>query len=278
MSAAPAGASPDGRAAPRARRTALARRDPTVVLATLLVVSLLLLVPVDPWTPLTLLVLTVAAARAAAVPWSTLARGLASFGPFALSVLAVNLVTRPGAPVARVAGLTVTDVGVLVGTGLALRTVLVGTLAVVVAASLDPVRLVASLHRHARLGARGAAALLAAHRVLEQLPARWVAVRQAQAARLPGPRPTRAGALPTSPDLLVRAAFTLLVVTLRQAQQMAVTLETRGVGSGPRTVHRPARLGAGDAVLAAVAVGTTVVVGAVLWRLGLLETWASVGG
>lgn len=265
----------DGRTAPRP--PALARRDPTVVLATLLVVSLLLLVPVDPWTPGALLVVAVVAARAGRVPWRTLLRGAATFGPFAVSVLAVNLVTRPGAPVAHVGGLTVTDVGVLVGTGLAVRTVLVGTLAVVVASSLDPVRLVTSLHQRVGLTSRAAAALLAGHRVLEQLPARWEAVRQAQAARVHGPRPRRPGRLPTSPGLLGRAAFTLLVVTLRQAQQMAVALETRAVGSGPRTVRRPVPLGVPDGVLAVAALGSVLLVGLVTWRLGLLETWGTVG-
>ncbi|MFS0706069.1 energy-coupling factor transporter transmembrane protein EcfT [Cellulomonas sp. 179-A 9B4 NHS] len=264
-------------AAPAPRPPALARRDPTLVLATLLVVSLLLLVPVDPWTPGALLVVAVVAARAGGVPWRTLLRGAATFGPFAASVLAVNLVTRPGVPVGHVGGLTVTDVGVLVGAGLAVRTLLVGTLAVVVASSLDPVRLVTSLHQRAGLTPRWAAALLAGHRVLEQLPARWVAVRQAQAARLPGPRPRRPGRLPAHPGLLGRAAFTLLVVTLRQAQQMAVALETRGVGSGPRTVHRPVPLGVRDGALAATALGVVVLVGLATWRLGLLETWATVG-
>ena len=158
----------------------------------------------------------------------------------------VNAVTRDGAALAVVAGLEVTSTGVSIGASLALRTVLVGTLAVAFTLTTDGARLMTSLHQHARLGARPTFAVLAGYRVLEDLPERWTTIRRAQSVRDPRHRP---GALPRDPGSLLRAAFTLLVVALRQGERLAIAMETRGLGSGPRTVHRPVRLGRRDAAV-----------------------------
>jgi energy-coupling factor transporter transmembrane protein EcfT len=172
-----------------------------------------------------------------------------------------------------VAGLEVTSTGLAVGGALALRTVLVGILAVAFTLTTDGARLMTSLHQHARLGARPTFAVLAGYRVLEDLPARWTTIRQAQSARDPR---RRRGALPVDPRSLAQAAFTLLVVSLRQGERMAIAMETRGLGSGPRTVHRPVSLDRRDAVFAAVVLGVCALVVLVSWRAGVLRTWATV--
>jgi len=253
--------------------SALHRRNPTVKLAVFFVVTLVLLVPVDPWTPLALLALAVpAVVLAGRVPWTTLGRAAVLFVPFACSLLAVNAVTRDGPVVAVVAGLEVTRNGVGIGLALALRTVLVGTLAVAFTLTTDGARMMTSLHQHARLGARPTFAVLAGYRVLEDLPTRWTTIRQAQSVRDPRHRP---GRLPRDPASLARAAFALLVGALRQGERMAIAMETRGLGSGPRTVHRPVPLDRRDAWFAALVLGTTAAVLACSWRAGVLETWAS---
>ena len=277
-----------GRALPH--DSALHRRNPTVKLAVFFVVSLVLLVPVDPWTPLALLVVTVpAVVGAGRIPWRTLGRAAALFAPFALSLLTVNAVTRDGPVIARILGLEATSTGLSIGAALALRTVLVGTLAVVFTLTTDGARLMTSLHQHAGLGARPTFAVLAGYRVLEDLPERWTTIRQAQSARDPRRRP---GTLPRDAASLARAAFGLLVVALRQGERMAIAMETRGLGSGlgsrpgtrpsirpgtrPRTVHRPVALDCRDAVFALVVLGTCALVVLASWRAGILQTWATV--
>lgn len=261
-----------GRALPH--DSALHRRNPTVKLAVFLAVSILLLVPVDPWTPLVLLVVAVpAVARAGQIGWPTLARSGILFGPFAFSLLAVNAVTRDGPVVAETLGPQVTSTGVAIGAALGLRTVLVGTLAVAFTLTTDGVRLMTSLHQHARLGARPTFAVLAGYRVLEDLPERWTTIRRAQSVRDPRHRP---GALPRDPASLARAAFTLLVVALRQGERMAIAMETRGLGAGVRTVHRPVALDRRDAVFATVVLGSCALVVLASWRCGILRTWATV--
>jgi energy-coupling factor transporter transmembrane protein EcfT len=261
-----------GRALPH--DSVLHRRNPTVKLAVFFVLSLALLVPVDPWTPLVLLVLAAPAVwRAGRIPLATLGRAAVLFGPFAGSLLAVNAVTRDGPVIATVAGLQVTSTGLTIGAALALRTVLVGTLAVAFSLTTDGARLMTSLHQHARLGARPTFAVLAGYRVLEDLPQRWTTIRQAQSVRDPRRRP---GTLPRDPASLARAAFALLVVALRQGERMAIAMETRGLGSGPRTVHRPVALDRRDAAFAVLVLGTCALVLLASWRAGTLRTWASV--
>lgn len=259
-----------------AHDSVLHRRNPTVKLAVSFVVALVLLVPVDPWTPAALLALALPAATLAGrLGARTVLRALALFTPFALSLLAVNAVTRPGDVVTAVAGLEVTTTGLSVGGALALRTLLVGLLSVAFTLTTDAGRLMTSLHLHARLGPRATFAVLAGYRVLEQLPERWETVRRAQAVREPGRRP--GAPLPRDPASLARAAFTVLVVSLRQGERLAIALEQRGLGAGPRTVARPVALDRSDVVLAAVVLGAVGVVLLASWRAGVLRTWSTVG-
>ncbi|MBB2921359.1 energy-coupling factor transporter transmembrane component T [Cellulomonas cellasea] len=307
---------------PLAHDSVLHRRNPTVKLAVLLVVSTVLLAVVDPWTPLALWVLAlVAVARAGRIPWRLLLRAQLLFGPFAVSILAVNCVTRDGPVVGVLGPFEVTGPGLAIGLSLMLRTLLVGTLSVAFVLTTDGARLMTSLHQHVRLGARPTYAVLAGYRMLEHLPERWTTIRLAQAAREPGRarlrgpapvgrRPARTGRaqqddsarqddsawqdaaarrdgrarrgggtrLPVSPRALARAAFALLVVTLRQAERMAVAMETRGLGAGPRTVHAPVALDRRDAAFAAVTIGVCVAVIAAAARLGVLASWGSTLG
>ena len=254
----------------------LHRRNPTVKLVVLLAVSCVLLAPVDVATPTLVGVLLVpAAAIAGRVPVRTLTTTAAAFAPFALSLLAVNAVTREGEVLARVAGLEVTRVGLVVGASLALRTIVVGALTVVFTATTDGPRLMTSLHQHARLPAPVTYAVLAGYRVLEGLPESWTTIRRAQAVR--DPTRTRGAPLPRDPGSLARAAFALLVGALRQGERLSITLQVRGLGAGPRTVLRPVPLGAADAVLALVALGTCALASLASWRCGWLLTWSTLG-
>lgn len=249
---------------PSARDAWLGRRDPSVLLAVVVAVPVVLVRVVDPRPLAALWVLAVVGATAAArVPARRLVLAQLPFVWFGASVLAVNAVTRDGTVVATWAGLEVTDVGLSTGAGLAVRTLLTGVVAVAFWQVTDPERLLGSLHQVARLPVRASCALLAAYRLLDDLPREWETIRRGQAAR--DPRRVVAGRVRpgTDPASLARAAFALLATSLRRAERVAATLESRGLGAlprGQRTVWRPAAAGPRDAVLATVvACGVTAV-------------------
>ncbi len=255
---------------PLAGDSYLHRRNPTVKFAIVLTVSAVLTAVLDPWTPAILYPLAVAAVHAAgSVPWRTLAWAQIPFLLFGTSLFVVNALTRPGRNLGQVGPFDISAEGVGVGTSLALRTLLIGTLSVGFVLTTDGARLMASLHQQVRLPAGLTYAILAGYRLLEQMPEQWQVIRQAQAARRP-PGTGRDTGPERTPRALSRAAFTLLVTTIRRAERMSIAMETRGLGGGQRTVFRPVPLDRHDAVLAVVASAVLAVVLVVAWRVGWL--------
>lgn len=233
----------------------LHRRNPVVKFGLVLLTSAVLLAVLDPWTPSMLYVLAVIGVIAGGhIAVSVLVRAHIPFLLFGLSLFVVNAVTRHGWTVLVIGPLSVTANGVAVGASLGMRTLLIGVLASAFVLTTDATRLMTSLHQQLRLSPRLTYAILAGYRMLEQLPTDWVTIRQAQAVREPGRR--RGAALPRSPRMLRHAAFTVLVTTLRRAERLATTMETRGLGSGPRTIFRPVPLTVSDAVLTATVLST----------------------
>lgn len=233
--------------------TALERWNPTVKLAVVLALSTGVLLVTDPLTPGILYAAALTAlAVAGRVPLRTIALAHVPFLAFAASLLVVNVVTRPGGTPVHLGPLTVGAEGLAIGASLALRTLFVGVLSTALALTTDPVRLMTSLHQHARLPATWTFAVLAAHRLLAELPETWHTIRCAQAVRDPSRTP---GRLPRSPGALGSAAFALLVGAIRRAERLAVALESRGLGAGPRTLARPVALERADLAAAAVVLG-----------------------
>ncbi len=240
----------------------LRSRDPALKLGLALAVSTAVLPLSDPVTTSSLYLLAVAAALLT-VPARVVAQAHAAFAPFVLGIVVVNVLTRPG-PSWSVAGLDVSRHGLAVGVALAARALLIATIALTVTRTSDPAATILSLRDRARLPAEAAYALLAASRVLAGLPTLWRDVRTAQAARLPsGRRGVRA---------LGHAAFTLLVTSLRRSERMAISLQTRGLGTGPGTAAPAPPLTAGDRWLVVVVLlaGASVVVAGALggWLRG----------
>jgi energy-coupling factor transporter transmembrane protein EcfT len=124
-----------------------------------------------------------------------------------------------------------------------------------------------SLHHNARLPARVTYAVLAGYRMLQEMPREFSTIRHAHAVRSPRDdgRPQR------SPRALGGMIFTLLVVSLRKGERMAMALESRGLGLAPRTTWRPTPVRAADWLMLAAVLA---VVGAVLvasWLAGTLR-------
>ncbi|WP_308010022.1 energy-coupling factor transporter transmembrane component T [Isoptericola luteus] len=245
--------------------------NPTVKLGTLLVASGAVLLVTDPVTPVVLwLLATGAALLLGRVPAGTLLRAQLALVAFAGSVFSSNLLLRHDGDVLAVVGpVEVTSGALAVATSFAARTLYLGTVSVLLVVTTDPARLMVSLHQHARVPATTSYAVLAAHRVLELLPAEWEAIRSAQAVR--DPRRAAGAPLPRSPRALGTAVFALLVAAVRRAERTAIALESRGLGSGPRTTAHKVPLRAGDVVAAAAVLG--VVAGVLLagWWGGWLS-------
>jgi len=239
--------------------SALARRNPTIKLAVLFVVSLVLMFIFDPITPLVLYLLALSAVGATArIPFRVLVLTHIPFLAFALGLLIVNALSRPGEVLWQLGLLRVTTEGLEIGTALALRTLVIGVLSIGFVLSTDSVALMTSLHQHARLGSRLTYAVLAGYRMLEDLPREWQTIRHAHAVRAPlghGGKP------PRGLREYGRAAFALLVLSIRKGERMAQSLESRGLGLTPRTTWRRIRLTRADWVMAGAVLAT---VGAVI--------------
>ncbi|QYF72899.1 energy-coupling factor transporter transmembrane protein EcfT [Cryobacterium sp. PAMC25264] len=245
----------------------LARRNPTVKLAILFIVSLALLFVFDPVTPGLLYLLGLAAVLGfARIPLRTLTLAHLPFVGFALGILVVNALSRPGEVLLDLPPIRVTVEGLVVGSALALRTMAIGILSIGFIGTTDPVALMTSLHQHARLSARVTFAVLAGYRMLQQLPREWQVIRQAQSVRAPV---RENGAARFGIHEFGRAAFTLLVVSLRRGERMSQSLESRGLGLGARTVWRPVPLGAADWLLLAGTLGALALAIAGVGTLGL---------
>lgn len=245
----------------------LSRRNPTVKLALLFLVSLLLLVVFDPVTPGVLYLLGLAAVLGfARIPARTLLLAHLPFVGFALGILVVNALSRPGEVLVDLPPIRVSVEGLVVGSALALRSMAIGILSIGFIATTDPVALMTSLHQHARLSARVTFAVLAGYRMLQQLPREWQVIRQAQSVR----SPLRArGGTRFGVRAFGTAAFALLVVSLRRGERLSQSLESRGLGRGPRTVWRPVPLGPADGLLLVCALGAVLLVMFVVGALGL---------
>ncbi|WP_114907041.1 energy-coupling factor transporter transmembrane component T family protein [Ornithinimicrobium murale] len=265
-----------GPPAGRAAGSVLARRNPTVKLMLLFVVSAVLAVIFDPVTPAVLYVLAAAAVIASTgMELTRLALLHLPFIGFGLGVFLVNALSRPGDVWWTAGPLRITVEGLSVGGSLALRTLVIGVLAIGFITSTDGVRLMHSLHQQGRLGPRVTYAVLAGYRMLQEMPREWQTIRHAHAVRAPL-RPD--GAPSRSPLAFGRGAFALLVISVRKGERMALSLESRGLGLSPRTTWRRVPLTGADWAMAAGVLGvlaTVVVTSRMLGHLRGVEALLS---
>lgn len=189
----------------------------------------------------------------------TLVRGLAPLWLAALTVGLFNTLFNtanadPLVPtIATLGPFRITEPGLLGGLGLAARVVAIAAIGVVFAQTTDPTRLMDALVQQARLPERFAYGALAAYQAVPRLAEDLATLRQAR--RIRG---LRGGWHP-------RLFLGLLVLAIRHADQLALAMDARGFGSGPRSRYREVRWTPMDPLLM---VGASVVVGAALLYLG----------
>ncbi|HEX5015090.1 MAG TPA: energy-coupling factor transporter transmembrane component T [Candidatus Limnocylindrales bacterium] len=182
----------------------------------------------------------------------SLVRGAAPLLLAAISVGFFNAVfaaanTDPAATeIARIGPLRLTAEGVAGGIGLAARIVAIAFTSVVFAGTTDSTRLVDALVQQARLPARFGYGALAAYQAVPRLGEDLATLRQARRIRgLPGS---------WHPRLLV----SLLVLAIRHGDRLALAMDARGFGSGPRTFYRSSSFGPLDAAFGAGAAAALI--------------------
>ena len=143
--------------------------------------------------------------------------------------------------VARIGPLRVTQEAISAATAIGLRVVAIASVGVVFALTTEPTRLVDALVQQARVPERFAFGALAAYQAVPRFADDLTTLRQAR--RIRG---LRGG---WHPRLLV----SLLVLAIRHGDRVALAMDARGFGVGPRSHYRLVAWSWLDAVAAVVA-------------------------
>lgn len=237
---------------PAQRESLLGRTNPLVKLGIALVWLLGLGLTLDVRPPLILaFVALVAGLQLGSIGPAVLARRIAPLGLAALGIALTNLIfsTHNPDPLAtellRIGPLRITAEAVAAAAGLGARIVSIVSVGAVFALTTDATRLIDSLVQLAHVSPRFAYGALAAYQAVPRLADDLATLRSAR--RLRGLREWH-------PRLFVG----LLVRAIRHADQLAIAMDARGFGSGPRTSYRPIAWMTLDAVVAGVALGILV--------------------
>jgi energy-coupling factor transport system permease protein len=253
----------------------LQRRNPTVKFLVVLVLSFLLVLVIDPITPLLCLALTVVAGTVLGhVAPRAYARALTPLLLIALGFVWTNAlfaVTPSEADVLwRWGPLRLTLPGLRFGLAIGLRGLAIGALSVTFVLTTDPTGLVVSLIRHGGLPFRIGYALLAGYRFLPFFVQEYEQVRLARRVRgasESGPPWTRAG---------IRLGYILPLASsaIRRAARVAVAMDSRGFAAARhRTYYRDVPLRWPDVLFAVVAVAVFVAVFVLGAANGWLRLW-----
>ncbi|HEU5316489.1 MAG TPA: energy-coupling factor transporter transmembrane component T [Chloroflexota bacterium] len=254
----------------------LARRNPTVKAAVALLLSVFLLLAIDPATPLLFLAATLVAGIALGrVPPGQYARAFVPLVLIGLGFVWTNALfatAGPGDTFWPVGPLRVSARGLAFGIAIALRGVAIGALSLTFVLTTDPTGLVVSLVRHARLPFRIGYALLAGYRFLPFLAEEYQQVRLAH--RLRGLTLDQSpGARLGAP---LRLAFPLLAGAARRAARIGVAMDSRGFSAADgrtRTTLRHVPFGAADALFAVLCLAVAAGLFSLSAAAGWLRLW-----
>ncbi|WP_051389279.1 energy-coupling factor transporter transmembrane component T family protein [Arthrobacter sp. 35W] len=160
--------------------------------------------------------------------WPILAAALA--GAYGSALLA----PKTGAVLLEWGPFLFTEGSVESGVAIALRGLAIGLPGIIVLASTDPTDLADALAQKLRLPHRFVLGALAAMRLVGLLVAEWQTLGMARRARGVGSNTGVFGRIVAS----LGQAMALLVQAIRRASRLAVTMEAKGFGAGPRTWAR----------------------------------------
>ena len=245
------------------------RRDPSMKLGVALLLSLILVLVIDPVTPLLFLALAwVAAVQLGGVPAGAYLRTCAPLAVVALGFVWTNALFAVPAPddtVWRIGPLMVSASGLRFGVGIGLRGLAIGAVSLAAIRTSDPTRLVVSLIRNARVPYRIGYAMLAAYRFFPIIGDEYQRIRLAQ--RVRGVRPRSIGARVSAG---LRGIVPLLGEATRRATRIAVAMDARGFASADeRTYWRETPLTRADWLFA----GACLAAAAVILAAGAVGGW-----
>lgn len=167
-----------------------------------------------------------------AVPSDRILRFL---GPLALAAAGIGLAnllwaapnTNPAAvELLRIGPVRITQPAIEAAAGLMTRLVAIAAVGAAFTLTTSATRLADALVQQGRLSARFAYGALAAYEAVPGLASDFMTIRDAR--RLRG-----------LPAWYPRIVVTLLVRAIRHGDQLALAMDARGFGSGPRSVYRP---------------------------------------
>jgi energy-coupling factor transporter transmembrane protein EcfT len=167
------------------------------------------------------------------VPPARLVRGLAPLALVAASIALANLLfsasnTAPASvEFARIGPLRLTREAAEVAVALGARVLAIVSVGAVFAQTTDPTRLVDALVQQGHVSARFAYGALAAYQAVPRLGEDLATLRHARRIRGLGAN--------WHPRLVIG----LLIRAIRHADQLALAMDARAFGSGPRTAFRP---------------------------------------
>jgi len=238
----------------------LGRTSPVVKLGIAIVWLIGLAATLHPLPPVVIAAVALAAGLTiGGIPPLVLGRTLAPVWLAALAIGLSNMLfsAANGDPTAvtllQLGPIRVTEEAFVAGVSIMLRVAAIACVGAVFALTTDSTRLADSLVVQARVPARFAYGALAAYGAIPRFSEDLATLRQAR--RIRG---LRAG---WHPSLFVG----LLVLAIRHADRMAVSMDARAFGSGPRTHYREIRWAPRDLVVA-VAAAATLVIALVLGR------------
>jgi energy-coupling factor transport system permease protein len=221
----------------------LGRTSPLVKLGLAVAWLIGLALTLEPGPPLLLAALAIGAGLTIGrVPPGNLARGVAPLAVAAASIALANLFwsgsnTDPAATLlARIGPFRITREAAEAAAALAARVLAIVSVGAVFAQTTDPTRLVDALVQQARVPERFAYGALAAYQAVPRLAEDLITLRQAR--RIRGLRGWH-----------LRLLVGLLVRAIRHADQLALAMDARAFGSGPRSTFRPIRWGWPDPVV-----------------------------
>lgn len=252
-------------AAPRSRAW-LARTNPLAKLGAGMAITIVLLTSVD-WVSSTMAL----ALECALLPLAGLSVRMLLLRGWPILMAAVVggygtalLAPKTGELLLSLGPVTFTSGSLEAGIAIALRGLAIALPGIIVLASTDPTDLADALAQKLRLPHRFVLGALAAMRLVGLLVAEWQTLGMARRARGVGAEPGLLRGLKAQ----LGQAMALLVQAVRRASRLAVTMEAKGFGAGPRTWARESTFAPHDAwvvgggvVIAAVSVGAAVVLG-----------------
>lgn len=217
----------------RQRESLLGRTNPLVKLGIAIAWLLGLGLTLDVRPPLILtLVALVAGLQLGEIHPGVLARRIAPFVLAAVGIALVNLLFSTHNPdpaateILRLGPLRITEEALVAAAGLGARIGAIVSVGAVFSLTTDVTTLVDSLVQLGRVSPRFAYGALAAYQAIPRLVEDLGTLRAARRLR---------GLRQWDPRLLVG----LLVRAIRHADQLAVAMDARGFGTGPRTTYRP---------------------------------------